>query len=49
MVGSKKYLIECIESGWIPSEGPFVKKFEEQFSANIGRKFGSAIGSGTVA
>ena len=21
----KKYLIECIESGWISSEGPFVR------------------------
>ena len=24
-----KYLQECIESGWISSEGPFVKKFEK--------------------
>ena len=22
----KKYLCECIDSGWISSEGPFVKK-----------------------
>ena len=49
LVGNeKKYLIECIVSGWIPSEGPFVKKFEEQFSAHIGRKFGIAVSSGTV-
>ena len=27
----KELLIECIESGWI-SEGPYVKKFEENFS-----------------
>jgi dTDP-4-amino-4,6-dideoxygalactose transaminase len=27
----KKYLLECIESGWISSEGPFIKKFEEKF------------------
>jgi Predicted pyridoxal phosphate-dependent enzyme apparently involved in regulation of cell wall biogenesis len=26
----KKYLNECIETGWISSEGPFVKKFEEE-------------------
>jgi len=25
----KKYLVECIDRGWISSEGPFVKKFEE--------------------
>jgi len=24
----KKYLCECIDSGWISSEGPFVKEFE---------------------
>ena len=24
----KKYLNECIDTGWISSEGPFVKKFE---------------------
>mgnify|MGYP003350405633 CR=1 FL=1 len=25
----KKYLNECIDTGWISSEGPFIKKFEE--------------------
>ena len=25
----KKYLNECIDTGWISSEGPFVKKFED--------------------
>ena len=29
----KKYLNECIDTGWISSEGPFIKKLEEQFSA----------------
>ncbi len=45
----KKYLIECIDMGWISLEGPSVKKFEEQFSAHIGRKFGIAVSSDTVA
>jgi len=45
----KKCLIECIEGGWISSEDPFVKKFEKQFSAYIGRKFGIAVSSDTVA
>ena len=27
----KKYLSECIDSGWISSEGPFVKRFEKDF------------------
>ena len=45
----KKYLLECIESGWISSEGPFVGRFEEEFSASLGRKFGAAVSSGTAA
>jgi len=45
----REYLSECIDTGWISSEGPFVKKFEEQFSAHVGRKFGIAVSSGTVA
>ena len=45
----KKYLLECIESGWISSEGPFVKQFEEMFSARVGRKYGVAVSSGTAA
>lgn len=45
----KKYLLECIESGWISSEGPFVKQFEEQFAASMGRKHGIAVCNGTAA
>ena len=36
----EKYLVECIRTGWISSEGPFVKKFEEQLAARMGRKYG---------
>ncbi len=45
----KKYLIECIDTGWISSEGPFVKKFEEMFSHYIGVKHGIALCNGTAA
>jgi perosamine synthetase len=45
----KKYLIECIESGWISSEGPFVKKLEDNFAKKIGRKFAVAVSNGSVA
>jgi perosamine synthetase len=45
----KQYLLECIESGWISSEGPFVQQFEEKFSAKVERKFGIAVSSGTAA
>src|SRR5690606_19893727 len=45
----KRYLIECIETGWISSEGPFVGRFEEQFAARMGRKHGVAVCNGTAA
>jgi perosamine synthetase len=45
----KKYLTECIETGWISSEGPFVKRFEEEFASRLGRKHGIAVSNGTAA
>ena len=45
----KKYLLECIETGWISSEGPFIKEFEQKFAARIGRKHGIAVCNGTAA
>jgi len=45
----EKYLTECIRSGWISSEGPFVRKFEEQFAARVGRSYGIAVCNGTAA
>jgi len=45
----KDYLIECIESGWISSEGFFVKEFEKQFSKRMGRKHGISVCNGSAA
>jgi perosamine synthetase len=45
----KKYLNECIDTGWISSEGPFIKRFEESFATLIGRKHSIAVSNGTVA
>lgn len=45
----KKYINEALDTGWISSEGPFVKKFEEQFSSYIGRKNGVAVSNGSAA
>jgi perosamine synthetase len=45
----KKYLNECIDTGWISSEGPFIKKLEEQFSAKNNRTYGVAVCNGTAA
>ncbi len=45
----KKYLNECIDTGWISSEGSFVKRFESEFSTYIGRKHGIAVCNGSAA
>lgn len=45
----KKYLCECIDSGWISSEGPFVKEFEEKMSVTVKRNYGVAVSNGTAA
>ena len=45
----KIYVNECIDSGWISSEGSFVKKFEDGFAARVGRKHGVAVSNGTAA
>jgi perosamine synthetase len=45
----EKYLVECIRSGWISSEGPFVEQFESQFSARVGRRHGVAVANGSLA
>ncbi len=46
---AKKLLAECIDTGWISSEGPFVKQFEDMFAQYIGVKHGIACCNGTVA
>lgn len=45
----RRYLVECIDSGWISSEGPFVQRFESEFAARTGRKHGIAVCNGTAA
>jgi len=45
----KELLSECIDSGWISSDGPFVKKFEDSFSDFIGMNHGVAVTNGTTA
>lgn len=45
----KKYLLECIDTGWISSEGPFIKRFEEEFAANVGRRHAVAVANGSLA
>lgn len=45
----KRYLNECIDTGWISSEGPFVQRLEHEFASRVGRRFGIAVSNGSVA
>jgi perosamine synthetase len=44
-----RYLAECISTGWISSEGPFVKRLEDGFAAKAGRRHGIAVCNGSAA
>tara|TARA_B100001559_G_C16451444_1_gene599456 strand:- start:108 stop:1232 length:1125 start_codon:yes stop_codon:yes gene_type:complete len=45
----KKYINECIDTGWISSEGPFVKKFEDAVAKKVNRNYAVAVSNGTAA
>jgi perosamine synthetase len=45
----KIYVKKCLTSGWISSEGMYVKKFEDDFSKYNKRLYGVAVSSGTGA
>ncbi len=45
----KELLAQCIQTGWISSDGPFVEEFENKFAAYIGVKHGVAVCNGTAA
>ena len=40
---------KCLDTGWISSEGSYVKTFERNFSKYIGKKYAIAVSSGTAA
>ena len=45
----RKYLLECIDLGWISSEGPFVQRLEEGMARQVGRRYGVAVSNGSAA
>lgn len=44
-----RYLTECITTGWISSEGPFVRRLEESLATLCKRTGGVAVANGTCA
>ena len=45
----KRYLAECIDTGWISSDGPFVQRLERGVAERVGRKHGISVANGSVA
>lgn len=45
----RRYLLECLDTGWISSEGPFVAKFEAAFAARVDRSEAIAVCNGSAA
>lgn len=46
---AKPYLNECIDTAWISSEGPFVKRFEKGMAQAVNREYAVAVSNGTAA
>jgi perosamine synthetase len=44
-----KYITDCIETGWISSEGSFVTRFETEFAQYVNRSHGIAVANGSAA
>ena len=42
-------VVKSLKENWISSEGPYVKKFEENYAKYHKRKYGIAVSSGTAA
>lgn len=45
----ENYLVECVRSGWISSEGPFVARLETGLAGRVGRKEAIAVCNGSAA
>jgi perosamine synthetase len=45
----KKYVNDCLDSGWISSKGKYVSLFSEAFSNYIDIRYSTCVSNGTVA
>ena len=45
----RRYVLECLESGWISSIGPFIKKFEDRFASYCKVQHAITCNNGTSA
>lgn len=45
----KKYVNECLDSGWVSTAGPWVDRFEKEFAKVVGASSAVSVTSGTGA
>jgi len=45
----RRLVVECLDSGWVSSVGPFVERFEHAFAQRVGAAHAVACASGTAA
>lgn len=46
---AKEYVLDCLDSGWISSQGPYVERLEREFAAVAGVAQSVAVSNGTAA
>ena len=44
-----KYVLDCVESGWVSSLGKYIPSFEQSFADFCEARYGIAVSNGTVA
>lgn len=50
LIGNEsKYVLDCLESGWISSVGEYVERFESSFAEFVGTRFAASCSNGTAA
>ncbi len=51
LIGAREteYILECLHTGWVSSEGRFIQEFEQQWADYCGMAHGVAVSSGTAA
>ncbi|MCX8006493.1 MAG: DegT/DnrJ/EryC1/StrS family aminotransferase [Coriobacteriia bacterium] len=45
----RRYVLECLETGWVSSAGRFIEAFEEAWAGYCGVRHGVAVSNGTAA
>ncbi len=45
----EKYVLDCVQTSWISSNGPYIARFEEAFAERCGVRHAVATSSGTTA